>query len=119
MSCLFCQLKDNASSYLYENEAFYCIPDKFPASPGHALIILKAHKESAFDLTPEEWQAAHEALKATKKKLDQTHKPDAYNIGINEGAAAGRTIHHVHLHLIPRYASSPAKGGIEALLKGK
>ncbi len=117
MPCLFCTLKENNANYLCENDFWYVIADKYPASPGHHLAILKTHKESFFELDDDELIAAQSALKTTKEKLDASHQPDAYNIGINEGAAAGRTIHHVHIHLIPRYASAPAKGGIEALLK--
>ncbi len=119
MDCLFCILKENTSNYLCENADWYVIADKYPASPGHHLVILKSHKESFFELDDDELIAAQDALKGAKKKIDASHNPDAYNIGINEGEAAGRTIPHVHIHLIPRYASEPAKGGIEALLKGK
>jgi len=120
MTCLFCTLKKNKSAYVCENASWYAIPDKFPASPGHALVILKNHKESIFELDGGEWMALQEALTETKKKLDATQvpMPDAYNVGVNDGKAAGRMIDHVHVHLIPRYASAPGKGGIEALLKG-
>ena len=119
MPCLFCELSKNKSVFLHENESFYVIPDKFPACKGHSLIILKKHKESFFDLQNEELKDLKDALYKTKILLDEKFHPDAYNLGINEGAAAGRTIHHFHAHLIPRYVSEPAKGGIEALLKGK
>lgn len=119
MTCLFCTLKENKSAYLCENAGWYVILDKFPASPGHSLVILKSHKESVFDLDASEWALLQDALGTAKKKLDASHKPDAYNVGINDGKSAGRMIDHVHIHLIPRYASAPAKGGIEALLKGK
>ncbi|MBI2445645.1 HIT family protein [Candidatus Micrarchaeota archaeon] len=119
MPCLFCTLKENQAAYVCDNAHWYVIPDKFPASPGHALIILKTHKESAFDLDATEWSALQDALTKAKKSLDASHKPDAYNVGINDGKSAGRMIDHVHVHLIPRYASAPTKGGIEALLKDK
>ncbi len=117
MPCLFCTLKENKAAYLCENADWYVIPDKFPASPGHSLVILKDHKESVFDLDQREWASLQDALAATKVKLNASHEPDAYNVGINDGKAAGRMIDHVHIHLIPRYASAPAKGGIETLLK--
>ncbi|MBI5035725.1 HIT domain-containing protein [Candidatus Micrarchaeota archaeon] len=119
MTCLFCDLAQNKDAFLYENSFFYCVPDKFPASPGHALIILKTHKESFFELAPEELDGAMDALKETKKILDGKHRPDAYNIAVNEGAAAGRMIPHMHIHLIPRYASAEKRGGVEVLLKSK
>lgn len=118
MDCLFCKLKNNKDAYLYENDSFYCIPDKYPASTGHCLVILKTHKVSFFELTDREAAHAKDALEKTKKILDPKHHPDAYNIAVNEGEAAGRTIHHVHFHLIPRYQGKGPKGGIEAILKG-
>ena len=117
MPCLFCTLKENKANYLYENESWYVLPDKYPASPGHSLVILKAHKDSLFELDESEWAELQNALNNAKKKLDASHEPDAYNIGVNDGKAAGRVIDHLHIHLIPRYAKAPAKGGIEALLK--
>lgn len=117
MDCLFCKLKDLQGNYLCENDSFYCIADKYPASPGHSLAILKTHKESFFELTDREMADARDALAQLEKILDEKHKPDAYNIAVNEGEAAGRTIHHVHIHLVPRYRGQGPQGGIEAILK--
>ncbi len=117
MACLFCELGKNKGLFTYENDSFYVIPDKFPASKGHSLVILKEHKETFFELDKNELEGAFDALTKTKEILDSKYKPDAYNIGVNEGAAAGRTIPHVHIHLIPRYASEQSRGGIEAALK--
>ncbi|MBI4361045.1 HIT family protein [Candidatus Micrarchaeota archaeon] len=119
MNCLFCKLKNNTENYLYENDSWYGIADKYPASPGHSLVILKTHKVSFFELTDHEAADAKDALEHVKKTLDAKHHPDAYNIAVNEGEAAGRTIHHVHFHLIPRYAGKGPKGGIEAIFKGQ
>ncbi|MBI5226776.1 HIT family protein [Candidatus Micrarchaeota archaeon] len=119
MPCLFCDLSKNNAAFVYENARWYVIPDKFPASLGHSLLILKKHKESLFELDADEWATLQDALNRNKKTLDQSHHPDAYNVGVNDGKSAGRMIDHVHVHLIPRYANIPAKGGIEALFKGK
>ncbi len=119
INCLFCDLSKNNAAFIFENAHWYVIPDKFPASLGHSLLILKKHKESLFKLDVGEWTALQDALIQTKQKLDESHQPDAYNVGVNEGQVAGRMIDHVHVHLIPRYAKEPAKGGIEALIKGK
>ncbi len=119
MKCIFCDLSKNAAHFVYENVHWYVIADKFPASAGHSLLILKKHKVSLFELDTDEWAVLQDALNQTKTKLDESHKPDAYNVGVNDGKSAGRMIDHVHVHLIPRYAKEPAKGGIEALLKGR
>lgn len=119
MSCIFCDLSEKKESILFQNASFFAVPDKYPASNGHSLIIAKAHLESFFEMNKDEVQDLFEALQAVRDMLDEKHHPDAYNIGVNEGVAAGRTIPHFHVHLIPRYSSAPVKGGIEALLKEK
>lgn len=62
----------------------------------------KRHVESFFDLTPTEAADAHALLHAARRTIDAEHRPDGYTIGINDGRAAGRTVDHVHIHLIPR-----------------
>lgn len=119
MPCIFCELSKNTSNFIYQNANWYVLADKFPVSAGHSLAILKSHKESVFELDANQWTSLQDALNATKKTLDKSHRPDAYNVGINDGKAAGRIIEHVHVHLIPRYASASVKGGIETLLKLK
>jgi diadenosine tetraphosphate (Ap4A) HIT family hydrolase len=88
--------------------------DAYPVSKGHALIIPRRHVVSFFDATQAERLAIMDLLDAAKALLDQEHRPDGYNIGINDGAAAGQTVMHLHLHLIPRYAGDAAdpRGGI-------
>jgi diadenosine tetraphosphate (Ap4A) HIT family hydrolase len=99
MSCIFCE----KLKIIKQTKLPYAIHDKYPVSPGHTLIIPKRHVSNYFDLTDEEKIDLHKLMEEMKDHLDKTHKPDAYNIGINAGKAAGQTIMHVHLHLIPRY----------------
>ena len=103
--CLFC--KDPRGVSL-ERELAYSARDSYPASPGHTLVIPKRHVASFFDLTPEEINACMELITEERELLDEEFKPDGYNIGINVGPAAGQSIFHVHIHLIPRY-----KGDVE------
>src|SRR5262245_45732991 len=77
--------------------------DRFPVSPGHALVLPIRHVADYFDLTTEERAAISELLPEAKRLLEHTHKPAGYNIGINVGEAAGQSIWHVHVHIIPRY----------------
>lgn len=116
--CLFCH---NNFDIIEENALVYTIYDGYPVTKGHALIIPKRHVESFFDLTLEEHTALLEALKNQKKRLDALYHPDAYNIGINDGPAAGQTIHHVHIHLIPRYIgdTKKPKGGVRGVIPSK
>ena len=95
--------------------------DEFPVSIGHTLIIPKRHVESLFELTDEELKDIYTLIVQSKNKLDELYKPDGYNIGINEGRAAGRTIDHVHIHIIPRYIGDVEnpRGGIRGVIPDK
>ncbi|OGC38057.1 hypothetical protein A2V54_00280 [candidate division WWE3 bacterium RBG_19FT_COMBO_53_11] len=120
--CLFCDIYQNKTEPIfYENEHFYARFDNFPASPGHCEIVSKRHVVSFFELTAEEAPFLLEANKEAKKIIDEKFHPDAYNIGVNDGEAAGRTIHHLHIHLIPRYSGDMEnpRGGVRHIIPGK
>jgi diadenosine tetraphosphate (Ap4A) HIT family hydrolase len=103
--CLFC--KDPRGVSL-QNELAYSARDSYAVSPGHTLVIPRRHVASFFDLTPEEIQACMELMAEERKRLDDEFKPDGYNVGVNVGPAAGQSILHAHIHVIPRY-----KGDVE------
>jgi histidine triad (HIT) family protein len=78
------------------------------------------HRETTFDLTPEEWAATYSLLQDVKKYLDERHEPQGYNLGWNCGEAGGQHIFHAHFHVIPRYEDEPLAGkGIRYMFKGK
>jgi diadenosine tetraphosphate (Ap4A) HIT family hydrolase len=110
--CPFCTLAEDR--ILASNELAIATPDGFPVSPGHTLIIPKRHVASWFDTTPEEQLAVIALLGQMKSHLDAERSPAGYNIGINDGPAAGQTVRHLHLHLIPRYDgdTEDPRGGI-------
>lgn len=103
--CLFCT---DAKGVSLSNDLAYSARDSYPASPGHSVVIPRRHVASFFDLTPEEVAACMELIIKEKMHLDEEFKPDGYNIGVNVGPAAGQSIFHVHIHIIPRY-----KGDVE------
>lgn len=70
-------------------------------SPGHTLLVPKRHASSFFDLSEQERSDLFSLLDRTKLALDEEFQPQGYNIGINDGAAAGQTVLHLHVHLIP------------------
>lgn len=117
--CLFCNL--DGSRIVAENEHAVWIFDGFPISPGHALIIPKRHVRSFFETTPQDRSALLQMLDQAKAKLDEQYQPAAYNVGINDGAAAGQTVDHLHIHLIPRYNGDRAdpRGGVRWVLPDK
>jgi len=115
--CIFCNIPTNEA--FLENLLAVARWDKFPVNEGHVLIIPKRHVESYFDLEAYEISAMNELANITKRVIDEKFSPTGYNIGFNVGEAAGQTINHVHMHLIPRYdgdVENP-KGGIRNLKK--
>jgi diadenosine tetraphosphate (Ap4A) HIT family hydrolase len=117
--CPFCTL--GAERIVLANECAVVVRDSFPVSPGHTLIIQKRHVGSFFDVTGGERKAMLTLLDSAKLGLDAAFHPDGYNIGINDGKAAGQTVPHLHLHLIPRYAgdSEDPRGGVRWILPQK
>lgn len=119
LDCLFCDYHNrDQHDIITEDELAYARWDNFPASEGHAEIVPKRHVESAFSLTDEEMLSVYGLMKATRQIIDSWYSPAGYTIGINEGQAAGRTIDHVHIHLIPRYEGDvpDPRGGIRTVL---
>ncbi|HSE39519.1 MAG TPA: HIT family protein [Acidobacteriota bacterium] len=117
--CAFCNLP--ADRIIGETSLTITIRDGFPISPGHTLIISKRHFCSFFEATPDEERELLKALHDAKAKLDYEFSPMGYNIGINDGSAAGQTIPHLHIHLIPRYegdAKHP-RGGVRWIIPEK
>ena len=111
-ACPFCTL--DASRILAENPLAVAIADAFPLTPGHTLIVPRRHIASLFEATPEEQSALFEILAEMRERLLDERKPDGFNIGINDGAAAGQTVMHLHIHLIPRHKGDSAdpRGGV-------
>ena len=101
--CLFCNLASNEEDFIYENQDFFSLPDKFPVTKGHTLVIAKQHCKDFFDFPKEKAGPMVEAVQETKSILEEKYSPDAFNVGANNGKDAGQTIFHFHLHLIPRY----------------
>lgn len=113
-NCPFCRPDD----ILFENELAYVRPDKNPVNPGHLLIIPRRHVADFFLTTGAEKVALLSLLDEAKHYLDGKQAPAGYNVGINVGEAAGQTIFHVHLHLIPRYhgdVQNP-RGGVRGVI---
>jgi len=121
--CPFCTLQTESSQrhLCFENEVGFVIRDGYPITQGHTLVIPKRHVGSFFDITPEERQALFELIDLAKADLDKAFKPASYNIGINDGEAAGQTIAHLHIHLIPRYneLGKDPRGGVRWIVPEK
>ncbi len=118
-SCPFCSLP--SERMIDASQHGIVIRDGFPVSPGHTLIISKRHVGSLFDLSIEERIDLLALLDRAKATVEMEFGPDGYNVGINDGAAAGQTIPHLHVHLIPRYAGDQPdpRGGVRWIFPGK
>jgi len=112
MDCPFCNPSEEV--LLYENENIRILIDSFPANRGHLLIVPKRHIEDWRKLKEEEKQAIMKGVELAIENLSEALKPDGFNVGINLGEAAGQTVAHIHVHVIPRYKGNTnfPRGGI-------
>ena len=112
--CLFCQPR----GVVRQNALAYAVRDSFPVSPGHTLVIPFRHCASFFELTPEEMAACMALVAEERRAIQEEFAPDGYNVGVNVGRAAGQSILHVHIHLMPRYLGDHPhpQGGVRHVL---
>ena len=105
----------------FENDTMVAVKSnnlKHNTMIGSYVIIPKSEVSSPFDLTDKEWADSKELMTKVKNYIDETYKPDGYNIGWNVGAVAGQSVAHAHMHIIPRYADEPLAGkGIRSWFK--
>lgn len=118
MSCRFCDEAVLARDTRLANEHCRFLRTSDPVLVGAGIIVPRAHRETVFDLTEEEWAATYRLLQEVKRLLDGEHHPHGYNVGWNCGGVAGQKVFHAHLHVIPRFADEPLAGkGIRDWIK--
>jgi diadenosine tetraphosphate (Ap4A) HIT family hydrolase len=119
-TCPFCRLSRRVE-IICETATCVAFYDGYTVSPGHALIIPKRHVANYFDLTNHEREAMNVVLQYVKQKVDERFHPDGYNVGININEAAGQSVFHCHMHLIPRYKGDVPnpKGGVRGVIPSK
>ena len=118
--CVFCQLAPEVE-LLSETATAVAFLDGYPVCEGHTLIVPKRHVANYFDLTIHEQRALWLLVNRCKKILTERYNPDGFNVGINVNEAAGQSIFHVHIHLIPRYKGDVEnpKGGVRGVIPFK
>jgi diadenosine tetraphosphate (Ap4A) HIT family hydrolase len=118
-TCPFCLL-DNPR-VIINNDKAMAIYDAFPVTPGHALIVPIRHFSSLFEASREEYSAMFDLLAEVQQIIQIERSPDGFNIGINDGVAAGQTVMHLHIHLIPRYSgdTKDPRGGVRWIMPDK
>ena len=116
--CPFCNVE---REIILETEMSFAIYDGFPVNEGHALIIPKKHTANYFDLSLEEQKDCIELLNRVKGIVQEKYNPAGFNVGININEAAGQTVPHVHIHLIPRYEGDveEPRGGVRGVILSK
>lgn len=118
--CPFCSPAPDGE-LITESATIYAMMDKYPVSPGHALIVPKQHIPDYFNLPERTKQGCWSVVDRVQKLIAQRLQPDGFNIGVNVGSRAGQTIDHVHIHLIPRYAGDvrDPTGGVRSVIPEK
>ena len=116
-NCPFC----DETNYESEGDLTFTKTDSYPVSKGHTLVIPKRHISSYFGCTDNERLELWSLVEQVKTELEDTFAPDGFNIGINVGEAAGQTVPHMHIHVIPRYSGDmdDPRGGIRGVIPEK
>ena len=111
-NCIFCKIiaGEIPSVKIYEDEHVFAFMDIMPLSKGHTLLIPKTHRESVYDLAPEEAANLFAVAPKIAKAINETFQPAGMNLLNNNGAKAGQSVFHFHLHFIPRYGESDGFG---------
>jgi diadenosine tetraphosphate (Ap4A) HIT family hydrolase len=117
--CPFCT--PSPDRVFLETEQVLGLWDGFPVSPGHALLVTRRHVPTWFDATADEQQALTAAIAAARLAIEMNNRPTGYNVGFNACEAAGQTVFHLHVHVIPRYQGDTPdpRGGVRGVIPGK
>ena len=118
--CPFCGVPPER--VMMSDELAVAIADKFPLTPGHALIVPRRHVVSLFEADDAEVAAMLRLARAVRARLaDAPDPPDGFTVGVNDGAAAGQTVPHLHLHVIPRRTGDcpDPRGGLRRIFPDK
>lgn len=104
-NCIFCKIANGEipSRTIYENDKFRVILDNGPATKGHALVLPKDHYADLFEIPGQTAAEAMRTAKTAAQLLKEKLGADGLNLVQNNGEVAGQTVHHFHIHLIPRY----------------
>jgi diadenosine tetraphosphate (Ap4A) HIT family hydrolase len=118
-NCPFCTIPK--SQIIISNPVAIAFRDGFPVSDGHTLVVPRIHVESLFDLSLKDQALVWALVAEVREVLKKEYQPSGFNIGINDGAAAGQTVGHTHVHIIPRYAGDvkDPRGGIRWVFPDK
>ncbi len=118
--CPFCQAC-SGRELIGANTAAIAFADRYPLSRGHTLVVPRQHVDSVFSLPATETQSLWDLVATVRQELTRAFAPAGFNIGINDGVAAGQTVPHAHVHVIPRYLDDipDPRGGVRWVVPDK
>ena len=119
MTCPFCSPRGDR--IVGHATLALAVLDGFPVSPGHTLVVPRRHVARVFDLDADEHSAIWAMVAEVRSGLAERLRPEGFNIGLNDGLAAGQTVMHAHVHVIPRFDGDVAdpRGGIRWVIPTK
>ena len=120
VQCVLCS-RLISEDLVAENDLAVAFLDAFPLNPGHCLVVPRRHESDFFALSSEEQAAVWALIAPVRRHIETTWTPNGYNIGINVGKAAGQTVAHAHLHVIPRHEGDvpDPRGGIRWVIPAR
>ena len=118
-ACPFCTIEPSRA--WLEIEYAIALPDAYPVAHGHTLLVPRKHVRTIYELTRPEQNDIWDLVGRVRERLITTSKPDGFNIGLNDGVAAGQTVEHAHIHVIPRRRGdvTEPRGGIRWVIAAK
>ena len=119
LDCPFCSLP--TERIWLQTDSTIAFRDAYPLSLGHTLVIPRRHVVSLFDLSAEEQQQIWVEVSRVRSLLTTEFNSDGFNVGLNDGEAAGQTVKHAHVHVIPRYRGDvpDPRGGVRWIIPAK
>ncbi|WP_075981526.1 HIT family protein [Bacillus massilinigeriensis] len=112
--CIFCKIINGEipAAKVYEDENVLAFIDISQVTKGHTLVIPKVHKENIYELTPEISKNIFEVIPKIANGINKAYQPIGLNLVNNNGEAAGQTVFHYHVHLLPRYGKGDGFGAV-------
>jgi len=119
-TCPFCT-RVEGGDLAASSDLAAAFPDAYPVSPGHSLVVPRRHVADLFALSVDELRSVWDLVAEVRRRLEAERRPDGFNVGVNAGAAAGQTVEHAHVHVIPRYLGDVAdpRGGVRWVVPAK
>lgn len=119
MNCPFCNF--DATRIVWESDLALAISDAFPISEGHTLVVPRQHAACLFELPAAVQEELWRVVSCVRESLKNSLHPDGFNVGLNDGSAAGQTVGHAHIHVVPRFVGDvdDPRGGVRWVIPSK